>query len=183
MDFLKTPEMRLHEDAKIQDIIDELNSGERDDVAWAKALKSAKGNTSYAQALYIDERIKRLADFQHIIAADQKVKLLKYLEAELKDIDDVEASHSQILSVFVILGVPFAVFLFWEGAEELSVAVVIIIICSAIFSAVKLSRLDKQRIKISAELDKLSPAPTRPSWLGTLVVLAAVLFTIGYFLA
>lgn len=181
MDFLKTPETRLHDDAKIQDIIDELNSGEIDDVAWAKALKGAKGNTSYAKALYIDERIKRLADFQHIIAADQKEKRLKYLESELKDIDNVGAYHSKILSVFAILGFPFAVFLFWKGAEELGAAVVIIVICSAIFSSVKLSRLDKEREELKSQLEKISPPPEQSSWLGPLFVLAALGVTF-YFL-
>ena len=53
MDFLKTPQMRLVADAKVQAIIDEMRSGEADEVAWAKALKSAKGNIAYAEALYI----------------------------------------------------------------------------------------------------------------------------------
>ena len=71
MDFFKTPEMRLFEDAKKQQVIDEVNSGNLDEVAWAKALKSAKGNIAYANALYIDERIKQLADFEHVMAVAQ----------------------------------------------------------------------------------------------------------------
>ena len=87
MDFLKTPEMRLHADAKVQDIINEMRSGEIDDVAWAKALKTAKGDTPYAEALYIAERIKRLADFEHVMAVAQREKRLNYLEDEVRSIE------------------------------------------------------------------------------------------------
>ena len=87
MDFLKTPEMRLHADAKVQDIINEMRSGEIDDVAWAKALKTAKGDTPHAEALYIAERIKRLADFEHVMAVAQREKRLNYLEDEVRSIE------------------------------------------------------------------------------------------------
>ena len=174
MDFLKTPEMRLHDDAKIQDIIDEFNSGERDDVAWAKALKGAKGNTSYAQALYIDERIKRLADFQHIIAADQKEKRLKYLEEAITEIGKVEAYHSKILFVLLILCILFIGILFGEGDVELGAAV-LFILCGGVFAwRVKRSGFDKEREELKSQLEKISPPPEQSSWLGPLFVLAAL---------
>ena len=174
--------MRLHDDSKIQEIIDELNSGERDDVAWAKALKRAKGNTAYAQALYIDERIKRLADLQHVIATEQKEIRLKYLEGKIREIDKVETNHSRILVLVLILCFPFAVVLFWEGDVKLGAAVVLVIFCCGIFSAVKLSRLDKQRKEISLQLDALLPPAKRSSWLGPLFVLAVVSLALGYLL-
>ena len=62
MNFLQTPEMRLHDDRKIEVLLAEFEAGIVDDIAWVKALKSAKGNESYAKALYFDERIKRIED-------------------------------------------------------------------------------------------------------------------------
>ena len=190
MDFLKTPEMRLVADAKVQAIIDEMRSGEADEVAWAKALRSAKGNIAYAEALYIEERIKRLADFEHVmaaqqhaVAAQQKVDRLKYLEEEIEAIDKVRVSHSTILSLLVIFCLPFAVFLFWEGDVELGAAVVVVMLCAAIFGSFKLSRLDKQREKIKSELDTLSPSAQSSSWLGILVTLAVASLTLGYLLS
>lgn len=183
MDFLKTPQMRLVADAKVQAIIDEMRSGEADEVAWAKALKSAKGNIAYAEALYIEERIKRLADFEHVMAAQQKVDRLKYLEEEIEEIDKVRVSHSRILSLLVIFCLPFAVVLFWEGYLELGAAVVVVMLCAAIFGSFKLSRLDRQREKIKSELDILSPSAQPSSWLGILVALAVASLTLGYLLS
>ena len=190
MSFLKTPEMRLVADAKVQAIIDEMRSGEADEVAWAKALRSAKGNIAYAEALYIEERIKRLADFEHVmaaqqhaVAAQQKVDRLKYLEEEIEAIDKVRVSHSTILSLLVIFCLPFAVFLFWEGDVELGAAVVVVMLCAAIFGSFKLSRIDKQREKIKSELDTLSPSAQSSSWLGILVTLAVASLILGYLLS
>jgi hypothetical protein len=183
MDFLKTPQMRLVADAKVQAIIDEMRSGEADEVAWAKALKSAKGNIAYAEALYIEERIKRLADFEHVMAAQQKVDRLKYLEEEIEEIDKVGGRHSRILSLLVLFCLPFAVVLFWEGDVELGAAVVVVMLCAAIFGSFKLSRLDKQREKIKSELDTLSPSAQPSSWLGILVALAVASLTLGYLLS
>ena len=183
MDFLKTPEMRLFEDAKKQYVIDELTSGHRDEVAWAKALKSAKGNPAYAEALYIEERIKRLADFEHVISGKQAEQRLKYLEGEIRDIDKIGTTHSRVLSLLVVACFPFAVVLFWEGDVELGAAVVLVIICSGIFSAVKLARLDKQREKLKSELDTLAPKSERGSWIGPLFVLAVAALTLGYLFA
>ena len=179
MDFLKTPEMRLHDDARIQEIIDEINSGQRDDVAWAKALKSAKGNTSYAQALYIDERIQRLADFQHIIAVDQKEKRLK----ELNELKKLGNSWSPFWFVIALFGFAALAILLRESELELGFALVISLLLGAVLYLFERNRLNKRRKEIMAELDKLSPLSKRSSWLGPLFVLVVVALTLGYFLA
>ena len=72
--------------------------------------------------------------------------------------------------------------MFWEGDVELGAAVVLVILCCGIYSLVKLSRLDKRREKITAELDKLSPQPDQ-SWLSSMILLAVVIAAVGYFLA
>ena len=183
MDFLKTPEMRLHDDARIQEIIDEINSGQRDDVAWAKALKSAKGNTSYAQALYIDERIQRLADFQHIIAVDQREKRLKHLTKELNELKKLGNGWSPFWFVIAIFGFAALAILLRESELELGFALVISLLLGAVLYLFKRNRLNKRRKEIMAELDKLSPLSKRSSWLGPLFVLVVVALTLGYFLA
>lgn len=182
MDFLKTPEMRLHADAKVQDIIDEISSGERDEVAWVKALKAAKGDTSYAQALYIEERMKRLADFEHVIAVDRREKRLSHLQKELKDIKKTGGNWSKIFLLITALCLPFSAVLFWEGDVELGAAVLIVFLLGGIYNGVKLSRLDKRRDEITLELDKLSPKPDS-TWLSSTIFLALVIAAVGYFLA
>lgn len=182
MDFLKTPEMRLHADAKVQDILDEISSGERDEVAWVKALKAAKGDTSYAQALYIEERMKRLADFEHVIAVDRREKRLNYLQEELKDIKKTGGNRSKIFLLITALFLPFSAVLFWEGDVELGAAVLIVFLLGGIITEFKLSRLDKRRKEITSELDKLSPQPDS-AWLSSMILLALVIAAVGYFLA
>ncbi len=180
MDFLKTPEMRLHDDARIQEIIDEINSGQRDDVAWAKALKSAKGNTSYAQALYIDERIQRLADFELTTAAGQRKKRLKDLTQELNELKKARQIQN-FFSLMIILCLSLSAVLFWQGDVELGAAALIVFFLGGIYNIVKHERLGKRRKELKAKLDAMSP-PTSFSWIGTLFVLVVVALTLGYFL-
>ena len=178
MDFLKTPEMRLNRGAKIQEIIDEMNLGVRDDVAWAKALKNAKGNVSYAEALYIDERIQRVEDGQYVAAIQKKV-LLKDLEGELDELEK-SGSRSRILFCVVTLCLIFSVFLFWEGNVELAYAVGLVACGFGIFSTDKISRLDKQQEEIKLQIDALSPPHKRSSGLGLLVILTALAAAVAW---
>jgi hypothetical protein len=94
MKFLQTPEMRLHDDRKIEVVLAEFEAGIVDDIAWVKALKSAKGNESYAKALYFDERIKRLEDHWHTQQKrsldDADFKLAKQLASLSKEMDLVK---------------------------------------------------------------------------------------------
>lgn len=116
------------------------------------------------------------------MAEAQRDKRLNCLEEELKEIDKVRKSRSTIVSLFVILCFSFAAVLFLEGDVELGTAVVLVILCCGIYSSVKLSRLDKRREEITAELDKLSPQPDK-SWLSSMILLAVVIAAVGYFFA
>jgi len=51
--------MRLHDDRKIEFVLAEYESGFVDEVAMIKALKSAKGDESYARALSDKTRLRR----------------------------------------------------------------------------------------------------------------------------
>ena len=94
MNFLQTPEMRLHDDRKIEVVLAEFEAGIVDDIAWVKALKSAKGNESYAKALYFDERIKRIEDHWHTqqkrLLDDADFKLAEQLASLSKEMDEVK---------------------------------------------------------------------------------------------
>ena len=85
--------MRLHDDRKIEFVLAEYESGFVDEVAMIKALKSAKGDESYAKALYFDERIKRLEDAWHteqkLLLDNADFKLAEQLASLSKDMDIV----------------------------------------------------------------------------------------------
>lgn len=107
---------------------------------------------------------------------------LKQLRKELHELDKSNASDSIIMFMVVILGVPFSAFLFFQGDVKIGAAVAIFLLITVIFGSVRQLRSDKLRNKLKADLDKLSPRPDQSSWLGSLVVLTAVICTIGYFL-
>ena len=58
--------MRLHDDRKIEFVLAEYESGFVDEVAMIKALKSAKGDESYARALSDKRSLRRSGLFRSL---------------------------------------------------------------------------------------------------------------------
>ena len=126
------------------------------------------------------ERMQREQEQQRNLVEQEN--RLKQLRRELDRLKKTDTREATIMLMVVIFGVPFSAFLFFQGDVKSGTAIAIILLVSVMFGSVRQLRSDKRRKKLKADLDKLSPQPDQPSWLGSLLVLTAVIFTIGYFL-
>ena len=166
MKFLQTPEMRLHDDRKIEVVLAEFEAGIVDDIAWVKALKSAKGNESYAKALYFDERIKRLEDHWHTqqkrLLDDADFKLAEQLASLSKEMDEVK-DRTRLFekrSVTVMGSLCIAsVTLFVYEQIQLAFYTLVILVFFFILFIIKEIGLDNKKTRINDQIksiDKVS---------------------------
>ena len=166
MNFLQTPEMRLHDDRKIEVVLAEFEAGIVDDIAWVKALKSAKGNESYAKALYFDERIKRIEDHWHTqqkrLLDDADFKLAEQLASLSKEMDEVK-DRTRLFkkrSVTVMGSLCIAsVTLFVYEQIQLAFYTLVILVFFFILFIIKEIGLDNKKTRINDQIksiDKVS---------------------------
>ena len=166
MNFLQTPEMRLHDDRKIEVVLAEFEAGIVDDIAWVKALKSAKGNESYAKALYFDERIKRLEDHWHTqqkrLLDDADFKLAEQLASLSKEMDEVKdrtrSFKKRSVTVMGSLCV-VSVTLFVYEQIQLAFYTLVILVFFFILFIIKEIGLDNKKARINDQIksiDKVS---------------------------
>ena len=174
MKFLQTPEMRLHDDRKIEFVLAEFEAGIVDDIAWVKALKSAKGNESYAKALYFDERIKRLEDHWHTqqkrslddadfklakqLASLSKEKQLASLSKEMDTVNDQTKSFKkQSVTIMGLLCV-FTVTLFAYGQIQLALGALLLVLLVFTFFVNKETSLDREKRSINEKIESIDKA-------------------------
>ena len=166
MNFLQTPEMRLHDDRKIEVVLAEFEAGIVDDIAWVKALKSAKGNESYAKALYFDERIKRIEDHWHTqqkrLLDDADFKLAEQLASLSKEMDEVKdrtrSFKKRSVTVMGSLCV-VSVTLFVYEQIQLAFYTLVILVFFFILFIIKEIGLDNKKARINDQIksiDKVS---------------------------
>ena len=166
MNFLQTPETRLHDDRKIEVVLAEFEAGIVDDIAWVKALKSAKGNESYAKALYFDERIKRLEDHWHTqqkrLLDDADFKLAEQLASLSKEMDEVKDRtrlfEKRSVTVMGSLCV-VSVTLFVYEQIQLAFYTLVILVFFFILFIIKEIGLDNKKTRINDQIksiDKVS---------------------------
>ena len=166
MNFLQTPEMRLHDDRKIEAVLAEFEAGIVDDIAWVKALKSAKGNESYAKALYFDERIKRIEDHWHTqqkrLLDDADFKLAEQLASLSKEMDEVKdrtrSFKKRSVTVMGSLCV-VSVTLFVYEQIQLAFYTLVILVFFFILFIIKEIGLDNKKARINDQIksiDKVS---------------------------
>ncbi len=155
MDFIKTPETRLNEDLQIEHVIQEFDAGIIDDVAWAKALKKAKGNESYAKALYIDERIQRIKDLHSMAPIVQKELDLKALEDQ-RELTSKDAKSFSFKSMVLIafLSIITGGFYYLQ-IPEIAIYSLIVTALAVLFSLFWRSVLDGRTERITEQIDEI----------------------------
>ena len=165
MKFLQTPEMRLHDDRKIEFVLAEFEAGIVDEIAWVKALKSAKGNENYAKALYFDERIKRLEDAwqteQKRLLDNADFKLAEQLASLSKDMDivndQIKSFKKQSVTVMGLLCVvTLALFAFEQ--IQLALFTLLLILLVFTFFVIKETSLDREKKRINEKIESIDKA-------------------------
>ena len=165
MKFLQTPEMRLHDDRKIEFVLAEFEAGIVDEIAWVKALKSAKGNENYAKALYFDERIKRLEDAWHTeqkrLLDNADFKLAEQLASLSKDMDvvndQIKSFKKQSITIMGLLCV-FTITLFAYGQIQLALGALLLVLLMFTFFVIKETSLDREKRRINEKIESIDKA-------------------------
>ena len=165
MKFLQTPEMRLHDDRKIEFVLAEFEAGIVDEIAWVKALKSAKGNENYAKALYFDERIKRLEDAWHTeqkrLLDNADFKLAEQLASLSKDMDvvkdQIKSFKKQSITIMGLLCV-FTITLFAYGQIQLALGALLLVLLMFTFFVIKETSLDREKRRINEKIESINKA-------------------------
>ena len=165
MNFLQTPETRLHDDRKIEFVLAEFEAGIVDEIAWVKALKSAKGNENYAKALYFDERIKRLEDAWHteqkLLLDNADFKLAEQLASLSKDIDvlndQIKSFKKQSITIMGLLCV-ITITLFAYGQIQLALGALLLVLLMFTFFVIKETSLDREKRRINEKIESIDKA-------------------------
>ena len=165
MKFLQTPEMRLHDDRKIEFVLAEFEAGIVDEIAWVKALKSAKGNENYAKALYFDERIKRLEDAWHTeqkrLLDNADFKLAEQLASLSKDMDvvndQIKSFKKQSITIMGLLCI-FTITLFAYGQIQLALGALLLVLLMFTFFVIKETSLDREKRRINEKIESIDKA-------------------------
>ena len=165
MKFLQTPEIRLHDDRKIEFVLAEFEAGIVDEIAWVKALKSAKGNENYAKALYFDERIKRLEDAWHTeqirLLDNADFKLAKQLASLSKDMDvvndQIKSFKKQSITIMGLLCV-FTITLFAFGKIQLALGTLLLVLIMFTFFVIKETSLEREKRRINVKIESIDKA-------------------------
>ena len=165
MKFLQTPETRLHDDRKIEFVLAEFEAGIVDEIAWVKALKSAKGNENYAKALYFDERIKRLEDAWHteqkLLLDNADFKLAEQLASLSKDMDvvkdQIKSFKKQSITIMGLLCV-FTITLFAYGQIQLALGALLLVLLMFTFFVIKETSLDREKRRINEKIESIDKA-------------------------
>ena len=165
MKFLQTPEMRLHDDRKIEFVLAEFEAGIVDEIAWVKALKSAKGNENYAKALYFDERIKRLEDAWHteqkLLLDNADFKLAEQLASLSKDMDvvndQIKSFKKQSITIMGLLCI-FTITLFAYGQIQLALGALLLVLLMFTFFVIKETSLDREKRRINEKIESIDKA-------------------------
>ena len=181
MKFLQTPEMRLHDDRKIEFVLAEFEAGIVDEIAWVKALKSAKGNENYAKALYFDERIKRLEDAwqtdQKRLLDNADFKLAEQLASLSKDMDivndQIKSFKKQSVTVMGLLCV-VTVALFAFEQIQLALCALLLILALFTFFVIKETGLDRKKRRINNKIEKLDKASNASQPASKFLIIMAV---------
>jgi len=181
MDFLKTPEIRLNEDLQIEHVIQEFDAGIIDDVAWAKALKKAKGNESYAKALYIDERIQRIKDLRSMAPIVQKELDLKNLEDQRKlTSKDVKSFLFKSMVVIAFLSIATCS-LYYLQIPAIALYSLIITALAVLVSLFWLCVLQGRTDRINEQIDEITNPQKSDTILWKLLILTLLGLGLYYF--
>ena len=184
MKFLQTPEMRLHDDRKIEFVLAEFEAGIVDEIAWVKALKSAKGNENYAKALYFDERIKRLEDAwqteQKRLLDNADFKLAEQLASLSKDMDivkdQIKSFKKQSVTVMGLLCV-VTVALFAFEQIQLALFTLLLILLVFTFFVIKETRLDREKRRINEKIESIDKANNTAQPASKFLIIVALAFS------
>ena len=184
MKFLQTPEMRLHDDRKIEFVLAEYESGFVDEVAMIKALKSAKGDESYARALYFDERIKRLEDAwqteQKRLLDNADFKLAEQLASLSKDMDivndQIKSFKKQSVTVMGLLCV-VTVALFAFEQIQLALFTLLLILLVFTFFVIKETSLDREKRRINEKIESIDKANNTAQPASKFLIIVALAFS------
>ena len=184
MKFLQTPEMRLHDDRKIETVLAEFEAGIVDEIAWVKALKSAKGNENYAKALYFDERIKRLEDAwqteQKRLLDNADFKLAEQLASLSKDMDivndQIKSFKKQSVTVMGLLCV-VTVALFAFEQIQLALFTLLLILLVFTFFVIKETSLDREKRRINEKIESIDKANNTAQPASKFLIIVALAFS------
>ena len=184
MKFLQTPEMRLHDDRKIEVVLAEFEAGIVDDIAWVKALKSAKGNESYAKALYFDERIKRIEDHWHTqqkrLLDDADFKLAEQLASLSKEMDEVK-DRTRLFekrSVTVMGSLCIAsVTLFVYEQIQLAFYTLVILVFFFILFIIKEIGLDNKKTRINDQIKSIDKVSKTSNSVSKILIILVTVFS------
>ena len=184
MNFLQTPEMRLHDDRKIEVVLAEFEAGIVDDIAWVKALKSAKGNESYAKALYFDERIKRIEDHWHTqqkrLLDDADFKLAEQLASLSKEMDEVK-DRTRLFekrSVTVMGSLCIAsVTLFVYEQIQLAFYTLVILVFFFILFIIKEIGLDNKKTRINDQIKSIDKVSKTSNSVSKILIILVTVFS------
>ena len=184
MKFLQTPEMRLHDDRKIEFVLAEFEAGIVDEIAWVKALKSAKGNENYAKALYFDERIKRLEDAwqteQKRLLDNADFKLAEQLASLSKDMDivkdQIKSFKKQSVTVMGLLCV-VTVALFAFEQIQLALCALLLILALFTFFVIKETGLDREKRRINEKIESIDKANNTAQPASKFLIIVALAFS------
>jgi len=187
MDFLKTPEMRLQDDLKIELVVNEMKAGIRDDIAWVKALKKAAGNEQHATAIYIDERIRRLEDLWHFekraSLSDIEYQLAQKLAALEKKHKNAKSKvflfNSWSIPTLLVSILLTGVFL-WVGESTLALYVGLFSIFLFIIFANWGSRLEAEQERLKEQIEKTKSPKKSKSVMSKAAILGIIGFCIWY---
>ena len=157
--------MRLHDDRKIEFVLAEFEAGIVDEIAWVKALKSAKGNENYAKALYFDERIKRLEDAWHteqkLLLDNADFKLAEQLASLSKDMDvvndQIKSFKKQSINIMGLLCV-FTITLFAFGQIQLALGTLLLVLIMFTFFVIKETSLEREKKRINVKIESINKA-------------------------
>ena len=184
MKFLQTPEMRLHDDRKIEFVLAEFEAGIVDEIAWVKALKSAKGNENYAKALYFDERIKRLEDAwqteQKRLLDNADFKLAEQLASLSKDMDivsdQIKSFKKQSVTFMGLLCV-VTVALFAFEQIQLALCALLLILALFTFFVIKETGLDREKRRINGKIESIDKANNTAQPASKFLIIVALAFS------
>ena len=184
MNFLQTPETRLHDDRKIEVVLAEFEAGIVDEIAWVKALKSAKGNENYAKALYFDERIKRLEDAwqteQKRLLDNADFKLAEQLASLSKDMDivsdQIKSFKKQSVTVMGLLCV-VTVALFAFEQIQLALFTLLLILLVFTFFVIKETSLDREKRRINEKIESIDKANNTAQPASKFLIIVALAFS------
>ena len=184
MNFLQTPETRLHDDRKIEVVLAEFEAGIVDEIAWVKALKSAKGNENYAKALYFDERIKRLEDAwqteQKRLLDNADFKLAEQLASLSKDMDivndQIKSFKKQSVTVMGLLCV-VTVALFAFEQIQLALFTLLLILLVFTFFVIKETSLDREKKRINEKIESIDKANNTAQPASKFLIIVALAFS------